>query len=60
LPLVYNMMDSSSGKLFGLIIILFSFVYLLEAVYLKSINMSFPNVVYSLITAGVATLNFGI
>jgi hypothetical protein len=60
LPIFYNMIGGVSSKLFGLVVILFSFVYLIEAVYMKSRNLSFLNVVYSLIAAGVATLNFGI
>ena len=60
LPLISRISDSSNTKMFGLIVILFSFIYLLEAAYLKSKNMNFHNVLYSLIAAGVATLNIGI
>jgi len=60
LPLVYNMIDSSSGALFGLIATLFSFVYLLEALYLKSKGASFLAVKNTLVSVGVIVLNIGI
>lgn len=59
LPLIYDMIGSSSGKVFGLIVILFSFFYLLQAGILKGVKAGSSNVIYSLIAAGVATLNFG-
>jgi len=60
LSLIYDMLGSFAGNVFGLIVILFSFVYLLEAFYLKTRGMKFPNVGYALVAAGVATLNIGI
>jgi|GEM_PF-6664136 hypothetical protein len=60
LPLLYEMLPPMSGRLFGLIVILFSFVYLLQALYLKSLNLSFPNARYALVSAGVIALNLGI
>jgi len=60
LPLLYEMMNDPSGKTFGFIVILFSFIYLFEVFVLKSRGFSHESVLYSLIAAGVAVLNFGI
>ena len=60
LPLTYVVMKNPSISSFGLIVTLFSFVYLAEAFYLKTVRLNFLNTMYSLFAAGVITLNFGI
>lgn len=61
LPLIPHISsDSNNVQLFGLVVIVFSFIYLLEAAYLKSRDLKFPATLYSLIAAGVTTLNVGI
>jgi hypothetical protein len=60
LPLLYGMMGPGSEKVFGLAVILFSFVYLLEALIMRDKGVNFVGVIYALVSAGVATLNFGI
>lgn len=60
LPLIYDMMNATSGKLFGLIVILFSFVYLMEAAYLKSKGDVFAVMKNALVSVGVLVLNIGV
>lgn len=60
LPLAYVVMDSPSINTFGLVVILFSIVYLIEALYLKTEKLKSDNAIYALVAAGVAALNFGV